>query len=159
MFEIAVGYVGVYLTRKSLGLLARAGSEVDAVVDEKLGALYEWVKAKLTGSQASEASLNILEKEPEGENQQAVVSGQLSQALGDDADSKAQLQQLVAELDRLRPPGMTLRALARAGDLYGRQVGANVEGPLPEGTKLDATAEATTVHKDGENIGLNLKNL
>jgi hypothetical protein len=159
MIEMAVAYVGAYLGRKALGMLKRAGSDVDAVVDDKLTQLYDWVKAKLTGRPSGEVSLSLLEDAPEGEKQQALVADQLTQAVANDEAAARELQTLIAELDRVRPPGITIRGLARAEDVHGEQVGAEAEGALSEGSTIAGEALATTVHKDGKNIGARLRNL
>src|SRR5438874_4488448 len=100
MIETAVAYVGAYLARKSLGLLARAGSDADAAINEKLSQLYGWVKSKITGRPTSELSLRVLEATPEGKDQQALVTDQLTQALAKDGEATRQLEALVKELDR-----------------------------------------------------------
>ena len=153
MIEVAVAYVGAYLGRKALKLAERAGADVDSAIDEKLGQLYDWVKGKLTGKPAGPVSLEVLEETPDGEKQQELVTQQLTEALGSDEAAAQELQALVAELDKLRPPGVTIKGLATAEDLYGTQIGAEVEGPLNPGAHVDGEARATTVHPGGQNIG------
>jgi hypothetical protein len=156
MFEMAVAYVGAYLGRK---MLDQIGTDVGAAVDNKLKQLYEWVRARLTGRPSGEVSLSLLEEAPEGEKQQALVADQLSQAVGKDEAAARELQALIAELDRVRPPGITIRGLARAEDVHGEQVGAKVEGAIPAGSTVIGEAVATTVHEDGKNIGTHLRSL
>jgi hypothetical protein len=159
MIEIAAGYIGAYLTRKSLGVLERAGSEADAAVDDKLSQLYNWVKAKFTGRPSSEMSLSLLEESPEGETQQALVADQLSQVVQDDDAAIRELHVLVEELDRVRPSGITIRGLARAEDIYGQQVGAEVEGSVPQGSEIIGEAVAGTIREGGKSVGARLRNL
>ena len=154
MIEMAVGYVGAYLARKSMDVLARAGSDVDAAIDDKLSELYEWVKAKLTGRPSGEASLRVLEGSPESEDQQTVVADQLAQAVAGDPEAAEHIEALVAELDKLRPPGVTIRGLARAGAVSGTQVAVDVEGELPPGTDITGEATATRIEKGGESFGV-----
>jgi hypothetical protein len=153
VIEIAVAYVGAYLGRKALKLAERAGEDIDSAIDEKLGQLYDWVKGKLTGRPTGEVSLDLLEEAPDGEKQQTLVARQLTQAVGSDEAAERELEALIAELDRLRPTGVTIQGLARAEDLYGEQVGADVEGPLQPGDRVDGTAEVKTLHVGGKNIG------
>jgi hypothetical protein len=103
VIEIAVAYLGAYLGRKALGLVGRAAGDVDEAVDAKLGELYDWVKARLTGRPSGEVSLTMLEEAPEGEKQQALVTDQIGQAIAGDEDSTRELQALIEELERLRP--------------------------------------------------------
>jgi hypothetical protein len=158
MIEVAVAYLGAYLGRKALGIVGRAADDADAAIDEKLGQLYDWVKGKLTGRPSGEVSLSMLEDDPEGEKQQALVTDQLGQAVTDDDAATGQLEALVEELDRLRPPGITIRGLARGEDVHGKQVGVKVEGPVAPGTDIAGEAHAKTVHEGGENIGAEVKN-
>jgi hypothetical protein len=157
MIEMAVAYVGAYFGRKALGLLGRAGTDVDAAVDEKLGQLYEWVKGKVTGRPSAEVSLSLLEDAPDGEKQQTLLVDQLAQAVADDDEAAGELQALVEELERVRPPGISIRGLARGEDVYGEQVGVNVEGALPEGSEIVGEAQAKTVHEGGKNIGVRVQ--
>jgi hypothetical protein len=157
MVEIAVAYVGAYFGRKALGLLGRAGSDVDAVVDEKLAQLYQWVKTKVTGRPSAEMSLSLLEDAPEGEKQQTLLADQLAQAVADDEGATRELQALVEELERVRPPRISIRGLARGEDVYGEQVGIDVEGALPKDGEIEGIAEAKNVH--GKNIGVRLRKL
>jgi len=157
MIELAVAYVGAYLGRKALGLLDRAGTDVDAVVDEKLGTLYEWVKGKLTGQPSAEMSLSLLEDSPEGEKQQTLVVDQLAQAVAGDEGATAELQALVDELERVRPPGISIRGLARGEDVYGEQIGAEFEGDLPESGEITGESVAKDVH--GKNVGVRVRKL
>jgi hypothetical protein len=150
MIEMAVAYVGAYLGHK---VLDKVGDDIGDAFESKLAQLYQWVKAKLTGRPSGEVSLSLLEDAPEGEKQQTLVADQLSQAVAGDEAASRELQALVAELDKLRPPGITIKGLARAGDLYGEQIGADVEGALPEGSTVSAEATATTVHQGAKNIG------
>ncbi len=154
MIEMAVAYLGAYFGRKALGVVAQAGSDIDAAIDGKLDQLYNWVKGKLTGQGSGDTSLEMLKEKPEGENQQKLVGEQLTEALAGDAEATAQLQALVDELDKLWPEGVTIRGLAKAEGLHGTQIGADVEGPLPEGSDVHGEAEATTVHKDAQNTGV-----
>jgi hypothetical protein len=156
MIEMAIAYVGAYLGRK---MLDQVSSDVDTALDNKLKQLYQWVKAKLTGRPSGEVSLSLLEEAPEGQKQQVLVADQLAQAVGDDEAATNELQMLIAELDRLRPPGISIQGLARAEDVHGKQVGVKVEGALPEGSTIIGEAAAKTVHKDGENTGAYLRNL
>jgi hypothetical protein len=156
MFEIAIAYVGAYLGRK---VLEKVGSDAADAIDTKLKQLYDWVKAKLTHSASGEVSLSLLEEKPEGEKQQALVTGQLAQAVGNDQAAADELRALIAELDRLRPPGITIQGLAHAEDVYGEQVGVKVEGALQEGSTVTGEAKATTVHQGGQNVGVHVKNL
>jgi hypothetical protein len=158
MIEAAVGYIGAYLARKALGLLARAGSDADSLVDEKLTQLYNWVKSKFTGRPTAEVSLDLLEETPDGEKQQALVADQLDQAVADEELAKGELQALVEELDRVRPPGITISGLARGEDVYGKQVGVDIEGSIPEGADIVGEAQAKIVRKGGENIGVRHRN-
>jgi hypothetical protein len=103
VIEIAVAYLGAYLGRKAIGLVGRAAGDVDEAVDAKLGELYDWVKARLTGRPSGEVSLTMLEEAPEGEKQQALVTDQIDQAIAGDEASTRELQALVDELERLRP--------------------------------------------------------
>jgi hypothetical protein len=154
MIEMAVAYVGAYFGRK---MLDQIGSDAGAAVDNKLKQLYEWVKAKLAGRPSGDVSLSLLEEAPEGEKQQALVADQLTQAVGSDETAIDQLKMLIAEIDRVRPPGISIRGLARAEDVRGMQVGAEVEGGLPEGSTVSGEAQATTVHEGGQNIGVHLR--
>lgn len=157
MIEVAVGYVGAYLARKALVLVDRVGSDADSMIDRKLGELYDWVKAKLFGRPNSEVSLGLLEETPEGEKQQALVAGQLTEALGGDLQATHELEALVSELDRLRPPGISIKGLASGQDVHGEQVGVVLEGKLPGGADVSGEARATTVHKDAKNIGVHFR--
>jgi hypothetical protein len=153
VIEVAVAYVGAYLGRKALQLAKRAGADTDSAIDEKLGQLYDWVKGKLTGRPSGDVSLSLLEEAPEGKQQQTLVAQQLAEAPRSDEATRRELEALVAELDRLRPPGVTIEGLARAEDLYGEQVGADIEGPLEPGDRVEGEAVATTVHEGATNIG------
>jgi hypothetical protein len=150
MIEAAVAYLGVYLGNK---LLDKVSDDIGDAFESKLAQLYGWVKAKLTNRPTGEVSLSLLEDAPDGEKQQALVAGQLSEAVAGDEAGARELQALVAELDRLRPVGLTIKGLARAGNLHGEQVGADVEGALPEGSTVSGEAIATTVQEGGRNIG------
>ena len=150
MIEMAVAYVGAYLGHK---LLDKVSDDVGEAFESKLAQLYQWIKAKLTGRPSGEVSLSLLEDAPDGEKQQTLVADQLSQAVAGDEAASQELQVLVAELDKLRPPGITIKGLARAGDLHAEQIGADVEGTLPEGSTVSGEATATTVHEGGRNIG------
>lgn len=152
MLEIAVGYVGAYLARKGLGVLGRAGADVDGAVDDALGALYEWVKARFTGQPTAELSLELLSEAPEGKPQQALVREQLASALDDEA--REQLAELVRGVEAARPPGVTLTGLARAEDLSGLQVGVDVESPADGPLTAHGTATARTVRSGGINAGV-----
>jgi hypothetical protein len=155
MIEIAIGYVGAYLARKALGVVDRAGADADRAVDDALGKLYDWVKGKLTGAPNGELSLDMLAEQPEGDNQQRLVTNQLREVIGDDEAANQQLQALVAELERVRPAGLTVTGLARADDVLGRNVGVDAEQGVPEGTGIiSGTAEATNVREGGENVGV-----
>lgn len=154
MIEAAVAYIGAYLGRK---LLDRVGSDIDDAFEKKLTQLYRWVKAKFTGRPGGEASLTLLEETPDGEQQQALVASQLAKALGGDEAAAGELGALLAELDRIRPPGLVIKGLASADDVHGKQVGVSAEGPLPEGSTLDGTAEAKTLHEGGESIGVHYR--
>ena len=154
MIEVAVAYVGAYLGRKALKLAERAGADVDSAIDEKLGQLYDWVRGKLTSQPTGEVSLEVLEEAPGGEKQQKLVTQQLTEALADDAAAAQELEALVAELDKLRPAGVTIEGLATAKDLYDEQVGADIQGPLRPGDRAKGTAIADTVHEGGKNIGV-----
>jgi hypothetical protein len=156
MFEVAVAYVGAYLGRKALD---KIGSDAGDALDKKLRQLYEWTKAKLTGRPSGEVSLSLLSDAPEGEKQQALVTDQLAQAVGNDQAATSELLALIAELDRLRPPGITIEGLARGEDVYGKQAGVVVEGAIPAGSKVIGGSSTTTVHEGGESIGVHLKNL
>jgi hypothetical protein len=149
MIETAVGYLAAYFGRRALGVI---GKKVDDAMDQGLTHLYEWVRARLTGRPTAELSLSMLEKEPEGEDQRALVANQLAEALGGDEATVAELKAMIEQLDKLRPPGITIRGLARAEDVYGEQIGVDVEGPLPETGQIEGTAEAKKVH--GSNVGV-----
>ncbi len=151
MIETAVAYVAAYFGRKAAGAIGR---KVDDALDQGLTHMYQWVKAKLTGQPNADLSLSMLEEAPEGENQQALVANQLSAALAGDQTMLAELKAMVEQLDQLRPPGITIRGLARAEDVYGEQVGVDVAGPLPDTGQIEGTAEATTVH--GSSVGVRI---
>jgi hypothetical protein len=155
MIEIAIGYVGAYLARKALGVLDHAGADVDRAVDDKLGKLYDWVKAKLTGKPTGEVLLNLLAEQPEGDNQQKLVSGQLTEAIGGDETAHQQLQALLDEIEQVRPQGVSIHGLATAQDVYGRQVGVDIAGVVPEG-EVSGAAHAIVLHSGGENVGVRI---
>lgn len=153
MVETAVAYVAAYLGRKALGVL---DDKVGTAINEKLGELYGWVKDKVSGRPSAELSLGLLEKDPEGEDQQALVVNQLDEALAGDPGKLSALKALVDELDQLRPPGVSIKGLARAEDVYGTQVGVDIEGAPPDSGEIEGTAIAKRVH--GDNIGVRIKN-
>jgi hypothetical protein len=153
VIEVAVAYVGAYLARKALRLAKRAGADADSAIDSKLDQLYDWVKGKLTGTASGPVSLSLLEDAPEGDKQQKLVTQQLTEAVGADEAARGELEELVAELDRLRPQGVSIKGLARAEDVYGEQVGADVKGPLAPGDSVEGEAITTTLHEGGTNIG------
>ena len=153
MVETAVSYLVAFLARRAGGLVGRAASDVGSAIDKKLDELYEWVKSKLTGQPTAKLSLELLEESPNGQRQKQLVTDQLTQAVASDNAATDQLSTLVAELDRLRPPGITINGLATAWDVSGTNVGADVEGPLPTGSVVNGTARANTVRDGGETIG------
>src|SRR6266852_1455158 len=138
MIELAVGFLGTYIARKAEKLVERAGVDVDAAFDNKLGDLYEWVKTKITGRPSAERSLRILEKDPQDADTQSLLQSELVTALSDDPSAQARLASLVDELKQLRPTGVTVRGLATSEEVAagGQQVGAQAEGPLPEGSTV-----------------------
>lgn len=154
MIEMAVAYVGAFLGKK---LLDKVGDDVTDAFESKLAQLYQWVKAKLTGRPSGEVSLSLLQKAPEGEDQQTLVADQLSQAVAGDETATRELQALVAELDKLRPPGLVIKGVARAGDLRGQQIGADVQGPLPDGSEVSGEATANTVYENARNVGVQFR--
>jgi len=159
MIEVAVAYVGAYLGRKALKLGAKAGADIDSEIDAKLGQLYDWVRARLTDRPGGDVSLSLLADAPEGDKQQALVTEQLAEAVAGDDAAGSELQAFVEELDRLRPPGVTIEGLARAEDLYGEQVGVEIEGTLQEGDSVKGESVATTVHEGAKSVGVKYRRL
>jgi hypothetical protein len=151
MIEMAVAYVGAYLGRK---LLDKVSDDIGDAFENKLGQLYQWVKAKLAGRPSGEVSLSLLGDAPDGEKQQTLVADQLSQAVAGDEAASRELQALVAELDKLRPPGLVIKAVARTGDLRGEQIAADIQGPLPDGSTVSGDTTAETVHEGARNVGV-----
>lgn len=148
MFELAIGFVGAYLARKGAGLLARAADDVDGVIDDKLGQLYEFVKGKLLRlGRRGERSIARLEEQPDDERSLHDVQEDLDEALKGDLDGAAHLKALVDELKRLDPTGVRLKGVAKAETVKagGASVGVDVEGRLMPGDTADGSATAGTV--------------
>jgi hypothetical protein len=152
--EIAVGFLAAYLGRKAQGLVGRAGREIDAAFDQKLSEFYGWVKGKLTGRSSAERSLRLLEKDPDGVDEQEQVGEELGATFAGDASGEAELSEWIAELKRLRPPGVRIRGIAEAGTVAegAFQAGVRAEGPLAEGSEVTGEAKAGEVA--GTNIGV-----
>jgi hypothetical protein len=151
MFEVAAAYIGLALGNK---LLDKAGDDIASGFEKGLVNLYNWAKGKLTSRTGTKALVRA-EKDPEGDEQQEQLADALADAVEGDDAATAELAALVKELDKLRPPGLVLRGSAEAAELYGKQVGADVSGALPPGSRVDGTAKTSgTVHEDAENIGI-----
>jgi hypothetical protein len=148
MIEVAIGFLGAYLSRKASGLLHRAGTDVDNAIDGKLTELYEFVKGRLLRlGRRGERSLERLEEEPEREVARRDVLEDLGAVLGQDAAGTAQLSALIEDLKQLDPDGVHLQGFAKAETVLpgAHNVGVDVEGPLSAGTTAEGTATATTV--------------
>jgi hypothetical protein len=145
--EVAVGFLGAYLLRKAEGVVARAGDEADAAFDRKLAVLYDWTKGKLTGRPYGERSLRLLEKLPEDVDSQDAVGAELAQVVAGAAGAQQELAELIAELERLRPAGLSIRGEATSTEVAegGSQAGVVAEGPLPDGSVVVGTANTGTV--------------
>lgn len=152
MIEIAVAYVGAAIGKK---VLDHVGDDMADAFDASLARLYHWVKAKFAGYGSAERSLRMLEKHPEDADAQAIVAEELTEAVGGDEVASSELRALLAELDRVKPPGLVIRGTAIVdGDLHGDQAGAKVSGPLPYGSSVRGTATVKgTLHQGASNTG------
>jgi hypothetical protein len=150
MFEVAAVYIGLTLGKK---LLDRTGDDIAGGFEKGLVRLYNWAKGKLT-SRTGERALAQVEKDPEGDDQQELLADALADAVEGDEAATAELAAMIAELDKLRPPGLVLRGSATSEELHGEQVGVKVSGQLPAGSSVDGITETGTVHQDGKNIGI-----
>src|SRR5438094_8977153 len=108
MFELAAAYVGTYLGKK---LLDRVGDDVGDAFDAGLRKLYDWVKGKLA-SRAGNKALAQVEKDPDGDGQRDLLAAMLEDAVEGDTKATAELSAMIAELDKLRPPGLVIRGSA-----------------------------------------------
>jgi hypothetical protein len=155
MFEVAAAYIGLALGNK---LLDRVGDDVASGFEQGLVKLYNWARGKLTSRTGAKA-LARAEKDPEGDEQQELLADALADAVEGDGVATAELAALVKELDKLRPPGLVIRGHAEAAELYGKQVGAKVSGPLQPGSIVDGTTKTSgTVHENAESIGVEYRN-
>ena len=153
MIEIAVAYIGAAIGKK---VLDHVGDDTGSAFDAALAKLYHWVKAKFTGHDAAERSLRMLEKHPEEDDAQATVAEELTEAVAGDKAASSELRELLAELERTKPPGLVIQGTAVVeGDLHGDQTGAKVSGPLPDGSSVDGAATVKgTVHQGASNTGV-----
>jgi hypothetical protein len=150
MFELAAVYIGLALGKK---LVDKAGDDVADGFEKGLVKLYNWAKGKLT-SRTGQRALARTEKDPEGDEQQELLADALADAVSGDEAASAELSAMIAELDKLRPPGLKIRGSAKSAELHGEQVGTEASGPLPAGTSVEGVTEVTgTVHKDAKNVG------
>lgn len=153
MVEVALQFVGAYLVRKAGGLLGRAGADADEAFTGRLNRLYDWVKGKLTGGKAAEASLRQLELDPASEDSRVVVADHLERVVASDPKLSAELAQLVAELQELQPKGIDLEGWASAKDVSGVQAGVDIEGELQAGDHVLGVASASE-EVSGEQSGI-----
>ena len=153
MIEIAVAYIGAAIGKK---VLDHVGDDTGSAFDAALAKLYHWVKAKFTGDDAAERSLRMLEKHPEEDDAQATVAEELTEAVAGDKAASSELRELLAELERTKPPGLVIQGTAVVeGDLHGDQAGAKVNGPLPDGSSVEGAATVKgTVHQGASNTGV-----
>jgi hypothetical protein len=150
VFEVAAAYIGLLLGKK---LLDRTGDDIAGGFEKGLVALYSWAKGKLT-SRTGERALTRVEKDPDGQEQHELLADALADAVDGDQAATAELAAMIAELDKLRPPGLVIRGSATSTELHGKQVGTKVSGPLPAGSAVNGITETGTVHEGGENIGV-----
>lgn len=153
MIEIAVAYIGAAIGKK---VLDHVGDDAGDAFDAALAKLYRWVKAKFTGHDAAERSLRMLERHPEEDDAQATVAEELTEAVDGDEAASGDLRELLAELERTKPPGLVIHGTAFVGgDLYGDQAGAKVRGPLTDGSSVGGVATVQgTVHSGASNTGV-----
>jgi hypothetical protein len=150
MFEVAAAYIGFALGKK---LLDRAGDDIADGFEKGLVKLYNWAKGKLT-NRTGQRALARAEKDPEGDEQQEALADALADAVNGDQAASAELSAMIAELDKLKPPGLEISGSAKSAELYGEQVGAEASGPLPAGSSVKGVTEVTgTVHKGAKSIG------
>jgi hypothetical protein len=149
--EIAIGFLSAYLARKAGGLLARAADDVDGVIDDKLGQLYEFVKKRMRRlGRPGERSLERLEEQPDDKRNRSDALEDLAAALKGDEEGAEQLRALVENLQRLDPTGVYLKGVAKATTIVAgaSNVGVDIDGQLRPGDTADGTATAGTVAGD-----------
>ncbi|HUC59478.1 MAG TPA: hypothetical protein VMA95_18895 [Streptosporangiaceae bacterium] len=157
MIALAVGFLEAFFARRAGKLLDQAGGAAYKAFDDKLSALYGWVRQKFTGKDSAERALRMFEKDPGDEDPRDAFAEALKSVLDSDPQSQGQLGQFVDELKKLRPAGVTIRGLAQADKVAGQQTGVSVEGKLAAGDTVEGTAKAGTVEAGGSQAGVSYR--
>jgi hypothetical protein len=157
MIDIAIGMVATYLGRKAAKLAGHAADDVDSQVDNLLDRLYNVVKAKLLGlGKQGKRSLEHLETQPDDDRGRQEAQEDLAEALANDAESRAAIEAILAELQQADPQGVHLRGYAKSYYVApgAKNLGAEFKGTPPPGSFIEGTAE--TEINAGDNTGASI---
>jgi hypothetical protein len=119
-----------YLRHVGGRLVDRAADDLDDMVLRKLTALYERVKAKVTGESFAGQALERLEQEPENTRRQGAFEDALAEVVTGDPSFAAVLAGLLEEARRTAGPTLTRIDQSGATSIHGDVTleGTNVAG-------------------------------
>ena len=121
----AVGLLVPFFKRVGEHVLDRAGSDLADAAASKVEALYERVKAKLSGDDYNATLLKGAEANPDSPSRQANLQGVLVEQIEQDKGFKAALERLVADAEAAG--AVTIQA-TDAGAVAGRDFHMTAEG-------------------------------
>ena len=119
-----------YLRHVGGRLAVRVASDLDEVVVGKLTALYERVRAKVTGGSFAGQALERLEQEPENPRRQGAFEDALAEVVHGDQSFAAALAGLLEDARRAGGPTLTRIEESGATSIHGdvTMEGTNVAG-------------------------------
>jgi hypothetical protein len=119
-----------YLRHLGGRLATHVASDLDNLIVSKLTALYDQVRAKVTGDNYAEQALERLEQEPENPRRQGAFEDALAEVVDRDPSFAAVLAGLLEDVRRAAGPTLTRIEASGATSIHGDVTleGTNVAG-------------------------------